>query len=317
MTLPSSDDRNLIAMRRRRRLTHCRSIALSVGVALFALTSTASAQWIESLPRDIRDSIVWSADHEQGNLHQWQSPAHKYPGGGILNTGGAEVSATATEKIAHSGKFSAAASIKGAYRAQNGKRAVRLMRWTDRPWDDGGQYLPKDAFYSTWIYFPHNYSSKKHAPWDPGDGGWWNIFQFKANDEKDVSEPMFVLGAYFNEGRRQIELGLTSHYGRFQSFDQRRPVGMPIGKWVHLEAHYVVSHSDHGSITIWQDGQQLFDIKNVRTAITLENENAVWGVGNYTDHIAGGPKEGSATLYFDDAIISKKRVGESLMTSRR
>lgn len=288
-----------------------RSLGLYL-VALFTFPSFASAQWIQSLPRDVRDSILWSADHEQGNLHQWESPSFEHPGGGILNTGGNEVAATATNKIAHSGEWSAAATITGAYRARNGKRAVRLMRWTDRPWDDSGQYLPKSAFYSTWIYVPHNYNASKYAPWDPGDGGWWNIFQFKANDENEVSEPMYSLGGYFNDGTRQIELGLNGYFENEKLYEQIRPIAVPIGKWFHVEAHYVVSSQRRGSITVWQDGKQLFGLKKIRTAITPENENAVWGVGNYTDHIAGGPVEGEATLYFDDGVISTRRVSAHL-----
>jgi len=39
---------------------------------------------------------------------------------------------------------------------------------------------------------------------------------------------------------------------------------------------------------------------------TVLAEPAIWGVGNYTDHITGGDKPGSATIFFDDATISTK-----------
>ena len=72
-------------------------------------------------------------------------------GGGIFNTGGNEVEAIAASDFAHSGAYSARATITNAIRAQNGSRAVRLMRWTDRPWNQGGDYFPDTAYYSTWV----------------------------------------------------------------------------------------------------------------------------------------------------------------------
>lgn len=285
-------------------------IVLTLVVALAWQAGRVEAQWIDELPPEVRASILWSADYEQGNLHQWQSPTSKYPGGGILNTGGREVQAKASRLLAHSGLWSVAATIKGARRSKNGKRAVRLMRWTDRPWDDQGQYLPKAAYYSTWMYFPHKYNSSKYAPWDPGDGGWWNVFQFKANDENDVSTSMFSLGAYFNDDRREIEFGLNSHYGKFYCHEQRWPRPVPVGKWFHVEALYVVSSVRKGTVKVWQDGIPIFHVRNAQTAIRLDKEFAAWGIGNYTDHIAGGLREGEATLYFDDSIISRKRVSK-------
>ena len=264
--------------------------------------------WIKQLPTDVQASILWSADHEQGNLKEWAPDDSKFPGGGVLNSGDRAVVGSTSWKFAHSGRFSASATITGAVRAKNGKRAVRLMRWTDRPWDRNGSYFPKSAYYSTWMYFPHNYNSKKYPPWDPGDGGWWNIFQFKANDEKDVSTSMYSLGAYFDDERERIVFGLNDHVGEFQLHEQSSPIGVPVGKWFHVEAFYKVSAKETGMIVVWQDGAEIFRLEDVQTALTTRNENAVWGVGNYTDHIAGGPVEGSSTIYFDDAVIATQRI---------
>ena len=280
-------------------------------------TSTAQSPWqrplVESLPADYRASVLWSANHEAGDLHEWDRPDAKYPGGGVLNTGpDDQIIARASQTQAFTGKFSAEATIHGAIRARNGKRAVRLMRWTDKPWDKGGGYFPKVAFYSTWMFVPHKYSNKKRAPWDPGDGGWWNVFQFKANDADETSIPTWSLNLHFNEQKDQMEFGLYSEINEPRSVDAAEPTPVPVGRWFHVEARLEVSATNTGRIDVWQDGKLLMTAANVKTAITPKNENAVWGIGNYTDHIAGGPVEGSATLYFDDAIISSKPMYEAI-----
>lgn len=281
---------------------------------LFQSSAQSSAQsedplWIDGLPKKSRASILWYADHEKGDLSEWEPVNCKYPGGGIFNTGGKEAIAQATDLIAHSGRYSAQATIRGAVRAANGNRAVRLMRWTDRPWDHGGQYLPKSAYYSVWFFLPKAYNANKYPPWDPGDGGWWNIFQFKADDEAGESQPIWSLNVYHDDATGTLDLGLYSHVNVPASIEQIKPKPIPIGRWFHLEAFYRVSYEKQGEITIWQDGQRILHAGNVKTAICLENEHAVWGIGNYTDHIAGGKTEGSCSIYFDDAVISTQRIG--------
>ena len=268
---------------------------------------------VESLPTEYRASVLWSANHEAGDLHEWDCPDAKYPGGGVLNTGpNDQIIARASRTHAFTGEFAAEATIHGAIRARNGNRAVRLMRWTEKPWDEGGAYFPKDAFYSVWMFVPKKYSSKKRAPWDPGDGGWWNVFQFKANDSNDTSFPTWSLNLHFNEKTNEMEFGLFSEINDSRSVDSAVPKPVPVGRWFHLEARYRVSATNTGHIDVWQDGELLLTAANVKTAITPENENVVWGVGNYTNHVAGGSIEGSATLYFDDAIISTKPMHEAI-----
>src|SRR6185437_2208334 len=65
-------------------------------------------------------SVLWSADHETGDLSQWYISG----GGGEFNSGAA--SATASSEVAHSGRYSAKASI-----LTPGVSAVRLFRWNE------------------------------------------------------------------------------------------------------------------------------------------------------------------------------------------
>jgi hypothetical protein len=273
-----------------------------------ARPTTPDRNWIDTLPADVRASIHWSANYETGNLDQWSIPQSKDPGGGVLNTDESSVVAQATRAVVHSGKFAAEATITNAFRATNGNKAVRLMRWATNGYDLGGEELPQEAYYSTWIYLPEAYDPKKHAPWDPGDGGWWNVFQFKSHDENNESRPVWSLNIAKDQTTGELSFYLYSQINRQKSWLPDKPKPIPVKRWFHVEAFMRVSAQNQGRIAIWLDGERILDCKNVQTSVNPERENIVWGIGNYTDHIAGGNKEGTATIYFDDSIISSRSI---------
>lgn len=72
-----------------------------------------------------------------------------------------------------------------------------------------------------------------------------------------------------------------------------------------------LSSKDHsGSVQVWQNGELIFDISGIVT-LFLE-EGLVYGIGNYTDHIAGGLVDGTASVYYDDVIESHKQISKYL-----
>lgn len=274
-----------------------------------AIPAAVSAQtWIDRLPREVQTHVLWSADHEEGNLADWTRAGSRYAGGGIFNSGARTAVAVASRDIAHSGEWSSRATISKAIRARNGRRAVRQMRWTNKAWDEGGQFFPDEAFYSTWLYLPYTYNPNKYQPWDPGDGGWWNIFQFKSNDARGVSRPVWTLNVAHHDRQKKMVLYLYSKYNDPSSQGQQRPRPLPVGKWVHLEALYHSATGRHGRIHVWQDGHLILKVDNVVTSlggISGTDTHPIWGIGNYTDHISGDPSgEGTATVYFDDSAVS-------------
>lgn len=272
------------------------------------------AQWIDELPASARASILWKADHESGDLREW-TPNDPDGGGGIFNTGGAEATASATTARAHSGRFGAVAKIKGAYRGKNGARAVRLMRWTDAPWRSGGREFPLSAYFSTWMLVPENYNSNKYAPWDPGDGGWWNVFQFKSHSAEDESQPAWSLQIYHNDARDCMVFGLYSSIDQ-RSVEATTPVPLPVGRWVHVEIFYACSASSKGQVSVWQDGCKILEAKNVRTVFKTSEPHPVWGIGNYTDHVVSPNTAGAAQIFFDDCIVSTSRISKYLPLAR-
>lgn len=261
--------------------------------------------WVSSLPPEFQKTILWYADHEEGTLHDWEYDDPENSGGGVFNTGSDEEAyARVVSGIAFSGEHSVRASIRRAYRSSNGNRAVRLMRWTDKPWKEDGKHFPREAYYSTWMMIPENYNPNKEAPWDPGDGGWWNIFQFKSDNRKGESDPVWVLNIMRNVETKGMHLYLYSNENKPHSYEIKS-APLPVGEWFHIEAFYKQStpYKKDGALAFWLNGELAFRMKGI---VTKLKGPATWGIGSYTDHIDGGVTPGSATVYFDDAVVSSK-----------
>ncbi len=45
-------------------------------------------QWLESLPPQVQNCILWAADHEEDSLQDWNDGNANDAGGWIFNTGG-------------------------------------------------------------------------------------------------------------------------------------------------------------------------------------------------------------------------------------
>ncbi len=268
--------------------------------------------WFESLPRDVQRSIIWKADYENGRLDAWTRRGFRYAGSGIFNTGEKDVWARATETAAHSGHWAVETTITSAFRARYGNRAVRLMLWTDRAWDDEGSFLPNRAYFSTWLYFPNRYDPRKEPPWDPGDGGWWNVFQFKSEDINGESQPVWALNLAVAESG-QMYFYLYSPVNNPSSYGQTTPLTFEARQWTHIEVFYESRTGKNGRITVFQNGRLILEAKSVVTSLGGKDgtdTHPIWGLGNYTNHIVGDPLgEGRATVIFDDSAVSSRPLG--------
>ena len=242
------------------------------------------------------------ADHEEGTLIDWEFDRDPdNAGGGIFNTGkSGEAKAEADPSMAFTGRFCAKTTIQNAIRSQNGAKAVRLMRWTDKPWSENGKYFPKSAYYGVWMRLDHEYSTANPAS---SSGGWWNVFQFKSNDKQGNSQPVWVLNIGNSRKTGEMQFYLYSDVNRTRSVSQQNPVALPVGRWFHLEVFYKQSgkNETNGRITVWQDGVLILSANNVKTILV---EKVMWGIGNYTDHVTQGINPGTATIYYDDATVS-------------
>lgn len=274
--------------------------------------------FIDQLPDLVKSKILWFCDYEDGTFAKWedQGTGTYYAGGGIFVTDGPNTDYGIVSNHKYSGANASFAFIGNATQPGNSK-AVRFMRWTDKAWDEGGDYFPDEAYYSVFMLFPEEYDPTKSPGNDPNnDGGWWNVFQLKS-DNNAGSQPVVVLDIY-NDGAGMF-FGLvikdyqdnnsSSHAQEY--IMQGNPLLIEPNKWVHVEAYYKKSKNYSGKVIVWQNGMKIFEKENIRTVLP-PGETAVWGVGNYTDYISDGSEIGKATVYFDDAIVSTVRIGQHL-----
>ena len=232
-------------------------------------------------PEDpIPAGVLWSADQETGDLSQWYQDGC----GGEFNSGGG-ISGI-TSEVAHSGNSSARLTIAKV----NGNQGVRLFRWCE-----SRQHA--ELYYSIWLYFPERFDTTAN---------WWNVFQFKSKRPSGQNDPFFVL----NVGNRSDGTMYPYLYDwqLRKSFDQDL-TDIPVGRWVQVEAFYRSAGSETGRVTIWQDGIEIFDIDKVQTR--YPDGDTQWSVNNYTSAISPDP----ATIYADDAVISRDRVGPQATTA--
>lgn len=272
--------------------------------------------FISNLPVSVKDNILWYCDYEDNSFVKWEDEGTETPnaGGGIFITDETNSTYGIVDSLSHSGRYSAHTSIVNAiYPTQN--KAVRLMRWTDKAWDQDGTYFPNATYYSTFFLMKYSYDPAKDPNNDPNDdGGWWNIFQFKS-ENNDGSQPVVALDIYNESGKMYFALTVkdypddnsTEHTQEY--ILQTNPVSIKVNEWNHIEMYYEKSELYTGKVIVWQNGIKIFEKNNIRTVLPPD-KTATWGIGNYTDYITGGPVQGTAIIYFDDAIISKLKISD-------
>ncbi len=277
-----------------------------------------TATFMDELPQATRSSVLWYCDYEDESFVKWEDAGTDdyYAGGGIFVTDDENTDYGISDSIFYSGRHGCYATITNAVEPGE-KKAVRFMRWTDKSWDRDGDYFPDEAYYSVFIYFPAVYDPAKDPRNDPNnDGGWWNVFQFKS-DNYAGSQPVVVLDIYNENGAMYAGLVIKdypddnseSHTQEYVL--QTDPISLPSNEWHHLEMLYGKSKQYEGTIKVWQNGILIFEEENIRTVLP-PGETATWGIGNYTDYIDGGIEKGTATVYFDDAIVSTVRVSGNI-----
>jgi len=278
--------------------------------------STSKETFIEHLPQSVKNNILWYCDYEDSSLKKWEDHGTGTPnaGGGIFITDELNSLYGIENSLSYSGNFSAYATIKNANTPTQNK-AIRFMRWTDKAWDEDGTYFPNSAYYSTFFLMRYSYDPKKDPNNDPNDdGGWWNVFQFKS-DNNDGSQPVVALDIYNENGNMFFALTIKD-YPDDNSTDhiqeyilQENPIRIKVNEWNHIEMYYEKSELYTGKIIVWQNGVKIFEKNGIRTVLP-PGETAIWGIGNYTDYITGGYVQGTATIYFDDAVISTVKISD-------
>lgn len=245
------------------------------GVLLIALVLSACgdsgpvADW-DQMPG--RGDVVWSADHETGNVLQWSTDA----GGGVFNSGPATVAAAAVP-FARSGEHAMELSID----LSGGEPAgARVFRWGERL---------EHGFYGAWYYFP-----KAHRP-----DVWWNVMQTKSRPPDGETVTMWVVNVAADEdGTMRLYLWDALGALPFPGISAQVDRALPVGRWVHLELYVAHATAPTGRIALFQDGELLLDLTDQVTAMS---DDLQWSVNNYSDAI--DPSD--VVIYVDDAAIRR------------
>ena len=294
--------------------------------------------WLPTVPSSA--GILWGADMEEGNLCDFRNGSYVVPctdsGGGVFNTPNngegdfPETRAIATMQEAYSGQYAAESSI---FDIPGANRAVRLFRWTDTAWENGGRAFSHPDFFN----FDGNTRSRLYY------GGWWfvaddydadhpttpffNTWQFKGEKPTDPSAPIFVLeldndgtGMFFRFFSKENPVAGTG-----ESWNQTGPRKyIPQGRWFHFECEVLLSTVDpvqaDGTIKCWQDGVEIFSEINKITRLPgpgpspSPNELVEVSWNTFSNGLACGAnaspscEDDDATLFFDDLYVSKQSL---------
>ena len=240
------------------------------------------------LPKVSLADIIWSADHETGNLLQWTEPGLYGSRGGSYDSGNcARPTKGVTSEQMYSGNNS--------------------MKMTITSWDSGcRQFRHAEStsgnsfYYSAWLYLPKYYSIS----------GWTNLIQFKSKT-KTRNDAVWVLelanrdkgGMYLMLRWKGLMEGPTKGAGTSIKYYHQTVMDVPVGKWFHVELYLKQSSEYAGRLTVWQDGVQIYDMNDVKTKYPTGDNR--WSINAYGAGISPMPFK----VYVDDAVVSTSRLG--------
>ncbi len=231
---------------------------------------------------DLKKNLVWKGDFETGNLSQWKGK------GEFLNQGSGMYSLITS---AHRGNFAASLTIDTDAPSETGAHAAYLFFY---------QALPEDAYYySAWYFIPENVRIKE----------WWSIMQWKSTYDGNSDNSIRVFSVSIQRAPNGLELVVNQRPqpneedGNNVVYNQDKKL-VPIGQWFQIEVYYQRADDNTGKVIVWQDGDELFNISNVRTVFS--DKTIYWSVHNYSNSLSPSP----LSIYVDDLAISRTQVGD-------
>ena len=225
------------------------------------------------------DGIFWYSGFETANLEEWS------PIGGFVKQAPSDYYYLNSSNT-HSGNYAVGLRIDTSQPTQTGSHASYLFYWDE---------LPNDSYYySAWLYIPSEVS--------PSD--WWNIWQWKSTDNgnSDDSLPMYILGVTKILDRLWLYLEYRPDTDRKIKYTQY-DINLPKDQWFQIETFYKASASEAGTVIVWEDGTEVFNVTGYPTV--LSDNTLYWSVNNYAERIEPEP----CTIYVDDVAISSERLG--------
>jgi hypothetical protein len=219
-------------------------------------------------PRFEPVGVPWSTGFEDGFCDYTRVAGYCYADG--------DASYTVVSSPAHSGNSAAAFQIRGDSTLNPGQaRCVRR-----------GEF-PTEAYYSAWYFLPTNATNS----------GNWNLFHFQGGEPGDRH-------GLWDVSLSSAANGDLSLYVYDFLTPAKRGLGetppIPIGAWFQIEFYLRRAADATGELALYQDGERIFELTNVRTDDTTWGQ---WYVGNLATDLAPP----NSTLYVDDVAIRATR----------
>jgi len=228
-----------------------------------------------SLGARTASAVLWSADHETGDLSQWHSGGDSE--GGDYQSGG---TLAISSEQAHSGSYSVKMTIDTSDAADHTARVYRRA-------------VAGPAYYSAWFYF-----TEAHTP-----DIWWSIFLIRA--QTSPSDPGTFKNLWdVNLERPSSGEMIISFFDHLSNNDTHAsfPKPVPVAQWTHFEAYLEYAPPNGTRLTFWQDGDAVLDLMGLGDAPA---PYLFWAIGNGANNLTPPV----STLYIDDAVISTTRLG--------
>lgn len=257
-----------------------RSTAFSTWAAHLSLSAAVGCLAFGcSDPLRLGDDLIWTADHESGDLEQWT-------GGGLGEA--REPRAPRTDEAS-----TIVASTEVAHR---GRYALKLVNPTGWDLDYDGPELfhvlgeQSDAYYSAWFLLPEQYRIEPHLT--------LLRLRSRADDESEPVNGEELQLRSLSSGGYVLQV-FSNHNGFL-----REPIADPAplveaNRWFHLETRFEPKFS--GRLRVWLDGTLVYDLSGRPGAA---GPQIVLSVCNAAQTARPAP----LVLFVDDAAVSRSRV---------
>lgn len=247
------------------------------GMPSAAGTASVAGSGAAGTPTDVvpePGALLWSAQHEQGDLSEWEEGGDYYGGEYEWASGSYSVEPDS----GRDGSYGLIATI-DTHANDEPSQGVRVYRRIeDAP-----------AYYSVWLKLAEHHSVTE----------WWSIFLFHARDdtlslENDVS----LWDVRVVEDRDGVMTLQFFDHDTMQGTIDERAGRIQEGEWFELSAYLDYRPPDDTRLRILHNGALLFDMKARHTS---REGNVFWALGNGSDEL--DPSE--STIYLDDAAIRR------------
>jgi hypothetical protein len=222
------------------------------------------------------DSPLFSADHETGNLAQWDMGADADAGGYYADPD-AELPSYSTDQ-AHSGDASAKVQIDTSSGAGVIARLYRRLE------------LDGAAYYTAWFYLVED-----HTP-----DSWWSIFLFRAVKERNDSIDLWSVDLVRTQDNK-LTVAVYDH-ANAKTIEAPGNPEVKIKQWFQVQAYLQVTPGQPSQLTLWLDGNQFLKLDN--TTMVPKDQPLYWVIGNGAAKLTPAV----STLFVDDAQISTSFV---------